>query len=427
MLKRILAVTTMAVMLVGTAYANEEKYVDTKTDTDLKKGESYERILNDDDKEVIESEQKALKEHGIKTEELEEKTIEEKDAEQKEASPLHDVEITDALNKSPVKSLFNNGYIQIDGPNKSGYITITANLQNYPGYSFNSIYMDGYKINFTPAINGKTALNATVDMKMYKVGYHTMTFYYNYNGSLVNVSDTATYIPTYIYNKPSNPKKNYLSGQKYVYYYGDSGNCNGEYLNVYAQLKRGKKWEKTVYYGRPYKFKKLKPNKKYQFRTMYAKTFEYNANTYTFTGGMTGKVSGRAKIYTAYSKKQMKKILKKISIKAKIKSYKYWRAYKNTYYWWGYRTHYKKAKAYYTISKVTVQFKKKPKIRGVEIKDKYGSVVRKGNKKKYSFKVAEAGKRKGKKYNIKVRSYRADSYYGSSGISPFVKKKVRSH
>ncbi len=461
----LMAVTCLPMLGHGDIYADgedEEQYRDVKLSKEemkelgLEEGETV--TLSENDETNIEAQEKALQEIAEKegaelidedSEVKEEEKLTSVDAEAAPESEEQEIQVTQNLagniengEKGMSLQAINPSYIKVGKPNKDGYLHVIIDIpQEYrPYYSINSLYMDNYtKLNFNQNINGWSYLDATINMKDYAVGYHDLYIYYNdaHTGK-ADYIDVAKWLPTYIYGAPSNSISDYRSTTKkigkkggYSSYSPVSG--NSEYLDVYMQYKKAKKkskWSKKIYkigtsYGTVYNIpKKLKSNTKYKVRLLYGKTFEYGGKKIFMSGTWTGKYSKAKSIYTGMSKKQLKKKIKSIKIKAKVKSYKYLRTTKITAYWWGYREHFKRARAYYTIYTPTVRFKKKPKLAGIFLKTKYGTDWKKGNKKKYSVKFLESGRKKRKKFSISVKACKSNNY---DGYSKWYKKRVRSH
>ena len=332
-------------------------------------------------------------------------------------------------------------FITVSKPNKYGKITIKGDLSEYYsayGISFDSIYVDNKKVNFDNDVDGWVSFTANVSMKNYNVGYHTIYFYYNdRNGNdLVDENGQryvgqATYVPTYIYAKPSNRLSWYETKIKsFNVYYGGSSYKN---CSVYLYYKKGrKKWTKKNYgpvstssYRRSKKGG-FRPNTTIKVRMTYAKKFKYKGKSYAFTGRLTKKYSKAVKIKTGYKRPKVKSI--KIT-KAKVKTYTYKVHYAN-------RIRYVKSTGriisitplyhtyhtYQTKFKVTVKFRKKQGIAGVRIRTKDLYATKYGNKKKYSVWFTLNGKKKGKKTTVSVESFRSRKY---GGWSKKYRKKVK--
>ena len=438
----VMAVTYMPFLSEPSAYAEAEEEVSEKV-VELPDAEQKANKA----KAVAQVEDKL----GIVEEPEAEEEAKEAEAEDLQGNELPGIKVSTGFEKK-VKGLslqapiVNETFITVSNPNKSGVVTITGDLSEYAayGFSFNSIYMDDQKVEFDNDINGWVQFTATIQMKSYDVGYHTIYFYYNDKDGNVLVDDdgnyvagVATYVPTYIYKKASNSINWYQTGKKYIAaYYGkstyyDSG-YNTEYLDVYMDYKKkGGKWSKKVYGPlgtSSYNLKKksgLRPNTTYYVRMMYGKKFTYNGKSYVFSGRNTGKASSAKKIMTAYKKPKVKKI----TIKGKNRV----RKYKVLYAW---RIRYIKStgriisrtplyhtyRYYYATYKVNVYFKKKQNIAGVQVWTRDGTTQKNGNRKKYTVKYSVSGKRKGKKLTVKVKSFRSKKYLGFSG---WTKKKVK--
>ena len=351
----------------------------------------------------------------------------------------------DRLKKKGLNAIqVNDTFVKVTEPNSSGVVKLTCNMTQYYnqfGWSANSIYVDDELVTFDNDINGWYNFEVTINMKKYPVGYHTIYIFYNdgqggilSDGEGKYVATQATYVPTYIYSRPSNSKSWYETKIKsFNLYYGGSSYSYDSSCKTYVFYKKGKgKWTKKCYgpvstssYSRS-KRAGFKPNTKIQARLTYGKKFSYKGKTYAFTGRLTGKYSKAVTIKTAYKKPKVKSI--KIS-GAKVKVYKWRDHYAN-------RIRYVKStgriisvtplyhtyKRYQTKFKVTVRFKKKQGNAGVIIRTKDLYATKYGDKKKYSVWFTLNGKKKGKKISVSVQSFRSKVY---GGYSNKLKKKVK--
>ena len=462
----LMAASCLPLLGPGTAYADDEYYEDVKLSKEeaaklgLKKGETREVLVSDDDKVVKEAEQEAIAEAAEKEgvipsadggmtlnsadEDLSDPAAEkakafkaDEDQPEIEAGrfqPISEdgIKLQSSEQPDPSKMGFT-----VSAPNNIGYVNLIGVITE-KGWTIDSIYMDNaqYSSNLIANVKNQSVQINNINMKKYDVGFHTVLFYLSYNGTIKGFFPVHN-VPSYVYGAPSNSYDQWTTTQKKIGASCTSGDqyCepNNEYLDLYMQYKvatKKGKWSTYVYgpvttsYNTvSYIPKRFASNKNYSVRFVYGKRIEYEGKAYFFSGLDTGRYSRTCNVWTAHSKKQLKKLIKSIKIKAKVKSLKYYAAYKYTYYWWGYRTHYKKKRAYYTINTATVSFKKKPTVGGVYLRTKYGTVLRKGNRKKYSVKFLESGRKK-KRRKISVKTYRS-AYYG--GYSPFYGKTVKAH
>lgn len=332
--------------------------------------------------------------------------------------------------------------ITVTGPDSNGIIKLSgAPLPS--DYTYESVYLGDEHSNVAEGQNvrylgdlGGTSFNCSIDMKNYPVGYHTIYVTVRkgdedpryYSDTVVN------YVPTYIYGKPSNNINWYTTGKKYfTLYYNGSNYSRDTSCGVFVMYKKGKgRWTKKSYgpiSTDSYKRSKrggCKVNQTIKARLVYGKKFDYNNTAYAFTGRLTNKKSKTVTVRTAYNKPKFKSI--KIS-KAKVIKHTYRVHYAN-------RIRYIKStgriisitplyhtyRYYYTKFKVTVKFKKKQKIAGVDIKTLRLTATKKGNKKKYSATYTVSGKKKGKKVKVFVRCWRSNKY---GGYSSWRSKKVK--
>ncbi len=377
---------------------------------------------------------------------------EEEENEALKSQPFKDSDIKTApiASENSPNDLTLNGYdeetgqlIYVSEPNDSGYVSILSKDISDTGYTYQNIYI-GDDPTYISGLSDLTLIGTfsgsdqysfskTLDMKQFDVGYHTI---------YVSVSDgtetryaSVKFVPTYIYESVSNSLDNYYTYiKKFTYKYTGSTyySNSGEYLSMYMDYrKKGGEWSSYVFRmdssNTTYQEGGLKPNTTYQVRQMLGKTFEYDGETYTFTGRQTGNASPAKTIKTAYKKPKVSKI--KIS-KVKQWCHKYrvqyaWRI------WYNKRTGvivkrkalYHTYRYWYTRFKVTVKFKKKQGVSGIRIDTIRGlGVWKNGNKKSYSQTFRVNGKKKGKMVTVKVKSCRNKTY---GGWSKYLKKKVR--
>ena len=336
----------------------------------------------------------------------------------------------------------NYGWITVSGPNKSGYVTVSAPSTNDPEFTYEGIYISDEHPSVDPGItkvvslSGSGAFSRKLNMKNYKVVFHTIYVRICQNGTPFE-DDYVDCVPTYIYKRASNSLSWYNTGKtNFKCYYGGSTyySYSGQYLDVFMDYRKaGGKWSKKVYgpiSTSSYTVSKktgLKSKSTYYVRMMYGKKFDYNGVNYVITGRQKGYASAAKKIKTAYKKP----LIKKIKIKGtKTIVHKYRVHYAN-------RIRYVRStgriisvtplyhtyKYYYTKYKVVVYMKKKMSIAGVQIKTKGGTVQKSGSKKKYVAKYRVSGKKKGKKIKVSVRCFRSKTYGGFSG---WKSKKVKA-
>lgn len=401
--------------------------------------------------EAEKKEAEALKGEGEETKVDPAELIDEEDEKElteAQDSDLPGIQISTGFEKLKKKGLsaiqVNDTFVKVSNPNSSGIVKLKCDMTTYYtqyGWSANSIYVDDELVTFDNDINGWYNFEVSIDMKNYPVGYHTIYILYNdgHGNYLVDgdgkyVATQATYVPTYIYGKPSNKKSWYETKiTSFNAYYAGSSYSYDSSCSTYLFYKYGKKaWTKKNYgpvstssYSRSKKAG-FKPNKSIKVRMTYGKKFTYKGKSYAFTGRLTGKSSGTVTIKTAYKKPKVKSI--KIT-GAKVKTYKWKVHYAN-------RIRYVKStgriisvtplyhtyKRHQTKFKVTVRFKKKQGIGGVVIRTKDLYATKYGNKKKYSVWFTLNGKKKGKKISVSVQSFRSKVY---GGYSKKLKKKVK--
>ena len=281
------------------------------------------------------------------------------------------------------------------------------------------------------------SLETTIDMSNFDTGYHTVSL------AIAQKSDTSTLIDfvgkQYMRSNNITEKPNYSGKFRYVYskhfqFYPFSLTGNLGSYNLYMEYSKngGKTWKRTgymkanaikLYTDQGYKISGLSPNKTYKTRLRYGQYVKYSTD-YAGDGKsyfFGGPVRNTATIKTGVSKKPRIKSIKVKGIKVKRHKHKVAGHYEwvgNSLIWIGPYT-----EKYYTYKlKVTVKLKKKPGATGLWINGKFV----KGNKKKYTVTLPgssySAKKPKGKKYTVKIRSYKGKSY---GGYSPMYTKKKK--
>ena len=325
--------------------------------------------------------------------------------------------------------------LTVSSPDANGIVRVQGNIYSSsipaeykPYVVYDKVYVDDL---YTVERDiGSNIMNITIDMKNYSVGYHTIAVTYKINGSTAIdkvsgklIGTTFDYVPTYIYNSPSNAPGLYDVYHKKFYY----NNVNGRYaydsscsVQMQHRIKGKKKYGKWISDGYMtntinYVFPGLKPARKFQTRLYYCKKFTYKGQEYTFT-------SGRSAVRTMKAGTKKMKV-KSITVKAyNVKRhprkliYRHWTSY------WTYVWRVRTIGYYYTYKlRATVRLKKKPGAKGIMI----NAYRLKGNKKVYTKKLGKRATitKPGKnKYIIYVTSYQNKKY---GGWSPQIKKKCR--
>ena len=294
---------------------------------------------------------------------------------------------------------------------KSGKVTVTGKTNK--ANTFQAVKVDGGWHVLPSSQVGKQSISFTfsvTDEKKYSVGAHSLEAIMSDS----SVCESKKTLPVSIYKKPSLSAKWFETEAKYLVM--TPGSFSASYGNIYIDYRKGKKGKWSTQWGpfspnSPGKISKLSPGSTYQVRAYYVKNV---SGTYYI-----GPVSKTITIKTGPKKKPA---IKSVSIsKAKVKKVKvlpktYWDSSSKS---WktlkGYTT-------YETTYKVTIKFKKKPGIAGIEV---YAGGVTlpkfiKGNKKAYTATFTVGGKAKGKKTVFKIRT-KGNKTYGA--WSPFYKSK----
>ena len=340
---------------------------------------------------------------------------------------LQDVDIPDNEHYSLTIDFYTDG---------SAVVNASVNLE---GWSFSRLCIDSYDNTIEDLdIEGKTSvINEEFDFKQFDIGYHTFVLRFKYNGEEVDGIYYWPYRERPIYNEtPSIQYADFTTGKNYIKYY-NRGNYYSEdsSIGVTVEYKKGSgSWKKGPGPVGAYYTKKktgLKAASTYSVRARYSTkaTYAFDDKTYTFYGP----VSKTLKIKTAYKKPKVKKI--KISkVKTICHKYRYYTGYIRQRWLVNKRTGqrirllsskriYRTVRNYYTKYKVTVLFRKKQGVAGIQLKTSPGATVwLGGDKKKYSKSFTVSGKKKGKRLKISIKSRRSKKYDSWSGT---YKKKTR--
>ena len=318
-----------------------------------------------------------------------------------------------------------------------GDVVMSAEV-NETGWTFSRLCLDDADDTvYDASIEGLTSFNTVFSLRDYDIGYHTLILRLCYNGEETDGFYYWTKFASLPYGEaPSIRYADFATGKNYFKYYNrgnyysrDSG------CGVAIEYKKGKgSWKQGPASVSSYYEKKksgLSPASTYSVRARYSKavTYDYDGKTYLFVGP----VSRALKIKTAYKKPKVKKV-KITKVKVKCKKYKYWtgrikqrwlvnartgQKIKLLKQWKIYRT----VRSYTTKYKVTVKFKKKQGIAGIQLRTSHGyDVWLGGNKKSYSKTFTVSGKKKGKKLKVSVKCRMSKKYDSWSGA---YKKKVK--
>ena len=292
--------------------------------------------------------------------------------------------------------------------NSSGTATITGKITGSSN-TFKNVRIDsaGY---FGDTVGGKSSFSVTYDTKKLSIGYHELGATLS-DGSICNYTKV---FPTAIYEK-TKIKQSWFESEKNYFTMTATGFSTGTYDEIRIDYKKGAngKWSEGWGPFKPNsagKVDKLSANTTYYVRAYYRKVVSYNGKNYAFTGPKSAAVA----IKTGPSKKPAIKSIKISKAKAK-------KVWVKPYYEGIVLVH----KGYYvweTTYKVTINFKKKPGVAGIQL---YAGGVTlpkylKGNKKTYSTKITVTGKAVGKKTNFKIRT-KGNATYGA--WSPYYKSK----
>ena len=296
---------------------------------------------------------------------------------------------------------------------KAGTVAVTGKSMYHP---FTQVKLDGGKMVLPDSQKGKNNVSfpfSVTDRKQYSTGYHTIVGYLD-NG---DTCEPLNKVGVSVYTKPALKTKMFKTNNKSVTFSPGSFD-SAAYGDMYIDIKKGSKGKWSTAWGPfgPGSSKKLKktltPGSTYYVRAYYVKEV---SGTY-----FIGPVSSTVKIKTGPKKKPAIKSIK--ITQAKVKKIKV----KGKYYWDNGTLKYLKGfTTYETTYKVTIKFKKKQKIAGLEV---YAGGVTlpkfiKGSKKTYTAKFTVGGKAKGKRTNFKIRT-KGNASYGA--WSPTYKsKKIR--
>ena len=286
-------------------------------------------------------------------------------------------------------------------------------------------------------IEDLSSFSGTFNIKDYSIGYHTIIIRFCYNGEEVEQYLNWTYIERPIFNEvPSikysdfTTRRNYIKYYNAGNYYSDDSGCR-----VLIEYKKGSgSWKQGPVLVERYKTKKktgLKAASTYRVRAKYCKKVKYGYDGKTYLH--KGPASKSLKLKTTYKKPKVKKI--DISkVKVRCHKYRYWTGKIKERWLINARTRqkirllkrwkvYRTVRSYSTRYKVTVKFRKKQGVAGIQIHTSHGYTVWKGgNKKKYSQTFTVSGKRKNKKLKVSVKSRMSKKYDSWSGS---YRKRVR--
>lgn len=295
---------------------------------------------------------------------------------------------------------------------KGGVVTVTGKSMDH---TFSNVKVDGGYSVLPSSQEGKSNVSFTFSVtnrKNFSTGRHSLTGYLNDGTTCSPLAG----IPVSIYAKPA-LKAKMFNTNKNSFTLKPGAFDSAAYGDIYIDYKKGANGKWNTQWG-PFgagssgKVSKLSAGSVYYVRAYYVKKI---GNEY-----FIGPVSSAVKIKTGPKKKPAVKSVK--ITKAKVKKVKV----KSKYYWDNGTLKYLKGyTTYETTYKVTVKFKKKQKIAGIQI---YAGGVTlpkfiKGSKKSYTAKFTVGGKRKGKKTSFKIRT-KGNASYGA--WSPTYKsKKVR--
>ena len=319
----------------------------------------------------------------------------------------------------------------------NGDVDIEAEIDE-SGWTFSRLCMDGAYDDIIDAdIDGSSSFEATFNLKDYDIGYHTLILRFCYNGQEVDGYYYWTKIERPLYDEtPSIQYDDFTTGSNYFKYY-NRGNYYSEDddCGVSIEYKKGNgSWQQGPAPVEPYYESKksgLSEAASYSVRASFCKEveYDYDGETYLFKGPASNALT----IKTAYKKPKVKSV--KISkVKVKCHKYRYWTGKIRERWLVNARTGakirlvgrwkiYRTVRSYTTRYKVTVKFKKKQGIAGIQLHTSHGSTVwLGGNKKSYSKTFTVSGKKKGKKLRVSVKTLMSKKYDSWSGT---YKKKVK--
>ena len=296
--------------------------------------------------------------------------------------------------------------------NSTGIATVTGSTGG--SATFTRLWLD--KTRSIMSLSGKS-FKVTFDTKKYDIGWHELSAELSDGTEIV----FPKFFPTAIYDKPV-LKASYFEtfGKQMVF---KCPNYNNYKYKYYLYVKKSSQsWSQAKVYG-PFspvtktRIIKLTPGTKYNVRAYYLAETKLNGINQVFA---SLKPSATVTVKTGPKKKPAIKSIK-IS-KAKVKKIKV----KGKYYWDNGTLKYLKGfTTYETTYKVTIKFKKKQKIAGLEV---YAGGVTlpkfiKGSKKTYTTTFTVGGKAKGKKTLFKIKAKTNKTY---AAWSPTYKsKKIR--
>lgn len=293
---------------------------------------------------------------------------------------------------------------------KGGIVTVTGNSMDH---AFSNVKVDGGRTVLPSGQVGKKSVSFTfsvTDRTKYSVGRHSIVGYLDNS----TTCEPLAKIPVSIYVKPTLKKSMFETNKSSVTFSPGSFN-SAAFGDMYIDIKKGTNGKWSTQWG-PFgpgssgKLKKtLTPSSTYYVRAYYVKK----------VGGeyYLGPDSAPVAIKTGPKSKPAVKSIK--ITKARVKKVKV----KGKYYWDNGTLKYLKGfTTYETKYKVTIKFKKKQRVAGIEV---YAGGVTlpkfiKGSKKTYTTTFTVNGKAKGKKTKFKIRT-KGNKAYGA--WSPIYKSK----
>ena len=292
----------------------------------------------------------------------------------------------------------------------SGIATVTG--ETTTSKTFTGVRIDSSITLSEDTSAGKKKFEFTFDTKKYDIGFHSIQANLS-DGSICKYPFASAFVSK-IYAKPA-LKANWFETWKDCFVMTSGNYDSAKYGDIYIDYrKKGGSWQ--TQYG-PWgpnsqgKIAKLSPNTTYEVRAYYAKKMD---SGYYLLGQPSSTVTiktGPKSAPAIKSVKISKAKVKKVWVKPILDAFGF--VVKKGF--WTYETTYK----------VTIKFKKKPGVAGIEV---YAGGVTlpkyiKGNKKTYTTTFTVGGKAKGKKTTFKICT-KGNAAYGA--WSPYAtKKKVK--
>ncbi len=290
---------------------------------------------------------------------------------------------------------------------KAGVVTVTGESI---GHTFKNVKVDASKSVLPDSQIGKNKISFTfsvTNQSSYPVGRHSLTGYLDDSTECAPLNK----IPVSIYVKPAFGAGMFES-EKDSFVFSPGSFASANYGDIYIDYKKGKSGTWSTQWG-PFgpsssgRIAKLSPSTTYYVRAYYVK----KVGTEYFIGPVSSEVAIKTGPKAKPKPKSVtisKAKVKKVWVKPILNVFGL--VVKKGYY------------AYETTYKVTIKFKKKPGVAGIEV---YAGGVTlpkylKGNKKTYSTKFPVGGKAKGKKTNFQIHT-KGNKTYGA--WSPFFKTK----